>query len=364
MSDRYYFYKGRVALFAVLKAMGIGNGDEVVLPGFTCVVVPNAITYLGAKPVYADIDPSTYNIDPQKIRAKITGKTRAVIAQHTFGIPADLEAISAIATNHNLYLIEDSCHSIGSEYKGRPVGTFGDAAFFSSQWSKPVTTGLGGWARINNQRLREKMAKTYPEFAAPSLRDDIVLRLQYFLHSALSGPSFFWFARDMYRKLSKYGIAIGSSSVDELEYRMPADYKKRMSGWQREMLERRLKEALPVIGHRKRVVSQYEKLLPGTGSKPVRLPLDYDPVFLRYPVSVRDKERLLAAARGKRIEIGDWFLSPVHPNLEGWEKAGYRKGMCSNAEKACEQVINLPTHSKIGNREIERITLLLEKFGG
>ena len=155
--DRFYFFKGRVALYAILKSMGITTGDEIILPGFTCVVVANAILYLGARPVYVDIDPSTYNIDAEKIGEKITDKTKAIIAQHTFGIPADMNKITAIAKENSLYVIEDSCHAVGSRYMGREVGTFGDAAFFSSQWSKPLTTGLGGWAVINNGLLLQNM---------------------------------------------------------------------------------------------------------------------------------------------------------------------------------------------------------------
>ncbi|MFN6946977.1 MAG: DegT/DnrJ/EryC1/StrS family aminotransferase, partial [Cytophagaceae bacterium] len=117
--------------------MRISQGDEVILPGFTCIVVPNAIIYLGAKPVYVDINSETFNIDPQLIEENITEKTKAIIAQHTFGIPADMDKILHIANKHNLFVIEDSCHALGSKYKGKYVGSFGDAAFFSSQWSKP-----------------------------------------------------------------------------------------------------------------------------------------------------------------------------------------------------------------------------------
>src|SRR5512135_1616150 len=121
------FYKGRVALFAILKAMGVNTGDEVIVPGFTCVVVPNAVIYNRALPVFVDIDGATYNIDPGKIEAKITKKTRAIIVQHTFGVPAEMDGITEIAKAHNLFLIEDSCHTLGSRYKGKPVGAFGDA---------------------------------------------------------------------------------------------------------------------------------------------------------------------------------------------------------------------------------------------
>ncbi|MDA8104275.1 MAG: DegT/DnrJ/EryC1/StrS family aminotransferase [Nitrospiraceae bacterium] len=355
MYDSFFFFKGRVALYAILKAMGVGEGDEVILPGFTCVVVPNAIIYLGAKPVYADIDPETYNIDCTKIEEKITENTRAIIAQHTFGIPAEMDSITRIAKKYNLYVIEDSCHAWGSKYKGRDVGTFGDAAFFSSQWSKPLTTGLGGWAVLNNEELKADMEMISPEFAAPSARDVILLKSQYLAYSAFSAPSLFWIARGMYRKLSQLGLALGSSSDKELECEMPPAYAKRMSRWQKGLLERKLRDMSTSITHRKNVSTIYRHLFGKMGLKTCELPAAYDPVFLRYPVLVDDKWRVLQEAQRQRIEMGDWFLSPVHPNTDGLEKARYQRGSCPNAEKICHHIVNLPTHGRIGPEEARRV---------
>lgn len=355
MPDRFFCFKGRVALYAILKAIGVKAGDGIILPGFTCVVVPNAVTYLGAKPIYIDINPETYNIDPQKIEEKITEKTKAIIAQHTFGIPAEMDKIVEIAKKYNLYVIEDSCHAIGSKYKSKEVGTFGDAAFFSSQWSKPITTGLGGWAIVNNPELKEKMKKIFSEFIEPSYREDLLLRFQYHIYSKLFKPSLFWFAQNTYRLLSKIGIAIGSSSNKELKCEMPEGYKKRMSEWQRVILQKKLGEIIKDIKHRKWITSIYENRLRGKGIETIKMSNDYEPVFLRYPILVKNKRKVLNEAKRRHIEIGDWFLSPVHPNLEGWEKVGYQKGMCPNAEKICEHIINLPTHQGINEEEAKKL---------
>jgi len=350
-----YYFKGRVALYAILKAIGVKRGDEIIIPGFTCIVVPNAITYLNVKPVYIDINPETYNIDYAKIEEKITGKAKVIIAQHTYGIPAEMDKIKDTARKHNLFVIEDSCHAIGSKYKGREVGTFGDAAFFSSQWSKPVTTGLGGWAVVNNPELKVKMEEQYPEFTDPATKEDMLLRLQYLIHSQILRPSTFWFVQNTYRMLSRFGIAMGSSSNEELECKMPAHYEKKMSEWQKNLVEKKLGGIQRIIDHRLWVTSLYEEMLKKKGIKTVKLPEYYKTVFLRYPVLVKDKSKVLEHARRKRIEIGDWFLSPVHPNLEGWEKISYERGMCPIAEDICEHMINLPTHMRIGEKEIERI---------
>ncbi len=362
ISNFFYFFKGRVSLYAILKAMGIKVGDEVIVPGFTCVVVPNAIIYLGAKPVYVDIEPETYNTDFTKIEEKITEKTRAIIAQHTFGIPAEMDKILEIAKRYNLYVIEDSCHSIGSKYKGKEVGTFGDAAFFSSQWSKPITTGLGGWAVINSsewlggrsEELKERMEKIYNEFIEPKRKEVFFLKLQYLLYSKFLTPKLFWFAMNTYRMLSRKNFAIGSSDTCELDYEKPLVYEKKMSKWQINLLEKKLKEIDKIIEHRKWVTSLYEKYLPQIGFKTVKIPDNSEVVFLRYPVLVKNKEKILKEAEKHKIEIGDWFLSPVHPNLNGWEKVNYQKRSCPVAEDICHKIINLPTHAKINEKEVKR----------
>ena len=355
----FTFFKGRVALYAILKTIGIKENDEIILPGFTCVVVPNAIIYLKGRPVYVDIDKKTYNIDVTKIEEKITHRTKAIIAQHTFGIPAEMDKILEIVKKYNLYVIEDSCHAIGSKYKGKEVGTFGDAAFFSSQWSKPITTGLGGWAVVNNPELKEKMEKIYNEFSEPTKREILILKLQYFLYSNFLTPNLYWFLMHTYRKLTQMGIGIGSSEKCELENEKPKDYEKKMSNWQRKLLIKKLNEIDKVIEHRKWIVSLYEKYLPEIGIETMKVPDYMEPIFLSYPVLVRDKQKVLEEAKKQKIEMGDWFLSPVHPNSFGWERAGYQKGMCPVAEEVCNKVINLPTHLRIEEKEVKKMIKFL-----
>lgn len=355
----FTFFKGRVALYAILKAMGVKHGDEVILPGFTCIVVSNAIIYLGAIPVYIDIDPDTYNIDPVKLedgkgRLWQVERAKVIIAQHTFGIPAAMDKICQIAKKYNLYVIEDSCHALGSKYKDKEVGKIGDAAFFSSQWSKPITTGLGGWTVVNSPELKGKIKKIHEGLIKPSTWENLILKTQYIIYSNLVTPSLFWFAQNTYRAFSKYGIAIGSSSIRELEGTMPKGYEKKMSIWQREILENKFKEIDKTIAHRKWVTSFYEHLLKKKGLETAKQPKYCETIFLRYPFLVKNKKKVLREAQRKRIELGDWFLSPVHPNLEGWEKAGYRKGTCPVAEEICHHIINLPTHPGIGEKEIKK----------
>jgi perosamine synthetase len=187
------------------------------------------------------------------------------------------------------------------------------------------------------------------------------LKLQYLMYSRFFKPSLFWFAQGTYRFLSKSGLTIGSSSNDELEYKMPRGYQKMMSKWHRDLLENQMLHLTQLTHHRKFISTLYEDLLGKKGIKTVTLPEEYEPVFLRYPLLVRDKSKVLAEAKKRHIEIGDWFVSPIHPNLEGWEKAGYQKGSCPVAEKICNHIINLPTHKNINEEEAIRIIDFLSK---
>ncbi len=126
----FSFWRGRVALYAILKAMGIGPGDEVIVPGYSCVMAVSPVVYLGAKPVFVDIESETFNMDVGQIESKITPRTQLIIAQHTYGYPADMEANLAIAERNGLEVSEDCCLSVGSRYKGKLTGTFAQSAFF------------------------------------------------------------------------------------------------------------------------------------------------------------------------------------------------------------------------------------------
>ena len=148
---------GTAALHAALAALGIGVGDEILVPSFSFIATANCILYQGAKPVFIDIDPLTYNIDSKGIEKRITKKTKAIIPVHFAGHPADMDPIIEIARKHNLSVIEDSAEAHGSLYRGRKVGSLGDMSCFSFYPNKNMTTGEGGIITTNNDKLAEKM---------------------------------------------------------------------------------------------------------------------------------------------------------------------------------------------------------------
>jgi perosamine synthetase len=152
-------HSGTSALHLCVRALGISEGDEVIVPSFTFVAVANAVRYERATPVFVDIDQQTLNLDPSLIEAAITSRTRAIIVVHTFGCPADLLPILQIARRHGLYVIEDACEAIGAEYEGRKVGVLGDAGVFAFYPNKQITTGEGGAVVTDNCKIAAEIRK-------------------------------------------------------------------------------------------------------------------------------------------------------------------------------------------------------------
>jgi len=148
---------GTAALHLALVALGIKNGDEVIVPTLSFVAVANAVTYCGATPIFVDSHSEYWCMDPEKIEEKITRKTKAIIPVHLYGHPCDMDAIIDIARDNNLYVIEDAAESHGAEYKGKKVGGFGDVACFSFYGNKVITTGEGGMCLTNDEELVEKL---------------------------------------------------------------------------------------------------------------------------------------------------------------------------------------------------------------
>lgn len=144
---------GTSGLHLAMIAAGIGAGDEVITTPFSFIASANAILYVGATPVFVDIDPVTYNMDPTKIEAQITSKTKALLVVHIFGQASDMDPIMKLAKKHRLKIIEDACESIGAKYRGKNVGTFGESAVFAFYPNKQMTTGEGGMIVTNNKKV-------------------------------------------------------------------------------------------------------------------------------------------------------------------------------------------------------------------
>jgi perosamine synthetase len=356
------FAKGRVALYAILRALEIGEGDEVVVPGYTCVVVPAAILYTGAVPVYHDIDPTTLQGDPRLAAAAIAERTRAVLVQHNYGALAATADLLDRCRRRGIAVIEDCAHALGAHRGQAAAGTFGTAAFCSLQWSKPTTTGLGGIARFNDADLAAAARELFrTEFAEPARLRSISLGILASLYRAWYRPAWYWSAQGLYRWAGSRGLVQGSSSAAELAAaEMPPDYRERFGALRSRSLAAALDGLPALLAHRRRIQALYAARLAGgaawlpPGDRP-----DECGAALRFPLLVENRPELLQRARRARIELGDWFQAPLHPQGARAEAFGYRDGCCPWAEAAAARVINLPTHRHVDGRAAGRILRFL-----
>jgi perosamine synthetase len=189
---------GTVGLHMALEVLGIGQGDEVIIPDFTIVVTANVVVLAGARPVLVDVEPDTWCIDPAKIEAAITPRTKAIMVVHMYGHPCDMDPINAIAKKHNLFVIEDCCESHGATYKGRMTGSLSDIAVFSFYGNKVITSGEGGMLLTADRAYAEK---------AGIFRDN-GFEIPRFLHNV----------RGMNYRLTNIQAAIGLAQTEKIDF--------------------------------------------------------------------------------------------------------------------------------------------------
>lgn len=361
----YHYFRGRSALFALLKALDVGPDDDVIIQGFTCLSVPLPILARGARPVYVDISPRSYCMAPDELARRVTPQTKAIVVQHTFGIPADMPEIVRIAEAHGIPIVEDCCHSVGTTHSGQEVGTFGTAAFFSYEWGKPLVIGLGGSAIAWDEGLREALKAGHPALPRPSRLKTAQIEVQYLAFRLLLTPSTYWPIRHWYHRLSSTALIAGTFESAELAGNRTAEHETAMAG----VLERRLRRVLRrtaarIIAMRQAKAERYGEVLAASGL-PCVIPAECThPVYLRLPLLFENKERVMAAARRARIELSDIFASPVHPfTEEKWPLVGYERGMCPMAEEVSRRVVSLPIHSRVREHHMIAAVELLSRIG-
>jgi len=347
-NDNIYFYwKGRVALYALLKAMKIGKGDEVILPGFTCVVVPNAIKYLGAKPVYVDVDKTTMNPSLDHFAKAITSKTKVIITQNTFGLSTQVDEIAEMAKEKGIYSIEDCTHGFGGTYKDKPNGSYCDAAFFSTQWNKPFSTGIGGFATVNNVELLTELEKMNQSLVQPTIKDSTILSALLFARDNVLSPSNYWQLRSIYRWLSKNKLVIGSSEGKELNsVEMPKDYFKIMGNVQYKKGVKNISGVYQLLKKRKKNAELYTEFLAKEKKYHVEKELHENHSFLKYPILVKEREVFEDRAINAKIDLGDWFCTPLYPVENNFKLWDLNLNDIPVANFLSKQIVNLPADTE------------------
>jgi dTDP-4-amino-4,6-dideoxygalactose transaminase len=323
--------------------MGVGPGDEVVLPAFTCVVVPNAILYLGAIPIYVDINPTVLCCSAEQIEQVLTPKTKVILIQNMLGLSFEVEEIVSMAKAKGIYTIEDCTHGFGGKHQGVFNGLRSDASFFSSQWNKPFSTGIGGMLVVNNRDLLQSVNQLNSHLIKPSTKDQFILFILIWARTYLLKGFTYWTFLRMYRWLSKKGVVVGSSSASELEgIQEPKDYIKGMSKVQCRAGIKALSNLEQLISQRKNSGILVHDWLTSQGK--TTLPAEHlaQHAFLKYPMLVKDRELFLQHAEKEKIPLGDWFISPLHPVLDSLEPWGLEVSNVPNAVYISKHIVNLP----------------------
>lgn len=300
---------GTSALHAACFAAGIEPGDEVITTPLTFAASANCVLYCGGTPVFADVDPKTYNIDPEDIQRKITDRTKAIIAVHLAGQPCDMDAIHSIAREHGLIVIEDGAHALGSVYKGKKVGSMSDMTTFSFHPVKPITTGEGGMIVTDNEDFYKKMIL----FRSHGItRDDSMMTRN-------DGPWFYQqFDLGYNYRITDIQCALGCSQMKKLDR---------------------------FLARRKEIVARYNEAFADCDNiiTPYQLS-DTESGWHLYIVQVKncDRRQVFEAMREKEIGVNVHYI-PVymHPY---YQEHGYENVHCANAEEIYSHIISLPLY--------------------
>jgi perosamine synthetase len=304
---------GTTALHVALLAHGIGPGDEVITTPFTFIASANAILYVGARPAFVDIDPATFNVDPARIEAAMTVRTKAIMPVHLFGLMCDMEPIMALARAHNLVVIEDACQAHGAEYHGRRAGSFGTGCF-SFYPTKNVTSGEGGMITTDDAGVAERCR---------IIRQHGMRRRYY--HDEL-GFNF---------RMTDVHAAIGLAQLEKLE-----SFNEARAANARFLSEHLVGVATPVVSN------------------------GYRHVFHQYTVRVPDGRRdvVVDGLRDREIGTGVYYPVPVHRQRVYVER-GY-EGALPEAERASAEVLSLPVHPALSSADLEAIVAAVNELWG
>jgi perosamine synthetase len=305
---------GTAGLHLCLRALGLGEGDEVLLPSFTFIAAGNAVLYERARPVFVDIDPLTLNLDPGKLERSITPKTRAIIVVHTFGHPADLNPIMDIARKHGLPVIEDACEALGARYRGRPVGGIGDFGVFGFYPNKPITTGEGGMVVTRDSQMATTIR---------ALRNQGRMESDGWLDHRLFGYNY---------RLSEMNCALGLAQMKRIE----------------DILDRR--EALGIQ------YSQELQSIPEVTTPPLKIK-DGRICWFIYVIRVENRDEILGKMTEQGIGCARYF-APLHLQPLFAPYANPRDDL-KITQQVAAQTLALPFFNRLTGEQIQEVCCTL-----
>lgn len=299
---------GTAALHLALLALGIGPGDEVITVAHTFIATSEAISAVGARPVFVDVDPVSYTMDPAKVEAAITSRTRAILPVHLYGNTADMDALLAIAKRHNLLLVEDACQAHGAQYKGRMAGSMGVAGCFSFYPGKNLgACGEGGAMATNDEALAQKV-----------------------------------------RMLREHG------SVKKYEHVFPG-YNFRMEGIQGAVLAVKLPHLDAWNDRRRALAKRYNERLAGQGIVLPKEEAHSRHVYHLYVIQAEDREALRDHLAQRGIETGLHYPVPLHQQ-EAYASLGYHTGDFPVTEQATQHIVSLPMYPDMSLEAVDYVS--------
>lgn len=323
---------GTAALHLAAMAAGLQEGDEAIVSPITFAASANCVLYCGAKPVFADINPETYNIAPSSIRERITPATKAIVAVDYTGQAVELDEIRGLCKEHNLILIEDAAHAIGTKYKGRPVGSIADMTCFSFHPVKTITAGEGGAITTNDEKLYRRLLR---------LRTHGITRNQ---EEMVHPTDAMWYNEQ---------VELG--------------YNYRMTDFQAALLLSQLNKLPGFSARRKEIVEKYDKAfadmpeiivqkeIPESDTTRHLYILRLNPEKLRC-----DRRQFFDAMHAENIFTQVHYL-PVYWHSY-YEKLGYAKGLCPNAEKLYEEIMSIPLYYGLTDEDVEDVIRAVKKI--
>lgn len=323
---------GTAALHIAALAAGIGPGDEVITTPITFAASANCALYCGARPIFADINPATYNIDPASIRACITPRTKAVVAVDFTGQAVELDEIRAICQEHHLTLIEDAAHSIGTRYKGQPIGSLADMTTFSFHPVKTVTAGEGGAVTTDDKALYDKLVLLHTHGIT---RD----------RSQMVHPT----DDPWYNEQAGYG------------------YNYRMTEIQAALLISQLDKLERFSKRRKEIVARYDAAFSQVPQLQVQREIPESDTT-RHLYILRLRSKMLRCTRREFFDAlgAEGIHSQVHYMPVYWhsyyENLGYEKGLCPEAERYYQEVMSLPLYYSLTDQDVDDVIRIVKKL--
>lgn len=355
------FGSGRESLYALLKALSIKPGEEVIIQGYTCVVVPNAIHAAGAVPVYADIDPDTLNLTTDTVRPLLTPRTRALVCQHTFGIPADIKALRKLCDERDIVLIEELVHAMPDQ-KGPDIGAYGDYVILSFGRDKAIS-GISGGAVLSRHPRTTAALLELERTAVHETWWNVARLLEYGtrMHSIvrpLSGTPLFKPAVWLLGKLRMITLVV---TPEEKKGQMSHVVKK-IPNVCAELALFSLGKLKSINERRRTLVSFFahhgrEHHWPLLAGIPDGLPLQKFPLFV---LNARAKRAML---KKENIHLDDgWTGCVICPEDIELTQTGYEHGMDPAAERVCRQILSLPTHPTMTLIQAERLARRIDQL--